>query len=184
MAADRDVVADAAARLLATRPTVSMEEIARSAGISRATLFRRFPSRSALVAELAGRAVDAYADAVAAAQPERGPAGEAMRRVLGSLAALAPQHGLLALQPLDELVETALLERARAADDRLRELVLRGQRDGEFRVDLTAEWITTAVTWLIVGAADGLRLGRLAPRDIPRQLSETVLAALRRPNEG
>lgn len=181
MTADRDVVADAAARLLASRPTASMEDIARSAGISRATLFRRFPSRSALVAELAGRAVDAYADALAAAQPERGPAGEAMRRVLDALADLAPRHGLLALQPLDELVEVALLERARAADDRLRALLLRGQRDGEFRVDLPAEWIVTAVTWLLVGAADGLRLGRLAPHDIPRLLAETVMAALGRP---
>jgi hypothetical protein len=39
------------------------------------------------------------------------------------------------------------------------------------------------VTWLIVGAADGLRLGRLAPHDLPRQVSETVLGALRRPTE-
>src|SRR3712207_1963629 len=132
-------LAAAAADVLARRPGASMEEIAREAGVSRATLFRRFPSRAALVADLSDRAVAAYVQAPDRAEPEQGPAPAALRRVLEALVALAPTYGLLMVQPLTDTVETALLEQARTADDRLRALVRRGQEAGAFRVDLPAD---------------------------------------------
>lgn len=155
-----------------------MEEVARAAGISRATLFRRYPSRAALVADLCERAVDAFVNAVDAARPEDGPPADALWRVVGALADLAPQYGLMVLQPLDDLGEAALLDRARAGEQRLHALVLRAQRTGAIRVDLPAEWVTTAVTWLVVGAADGLRLGRLAPAGIRHLVVQTVMGAV------
>jgi hypothetical protein len=56
----------------------------------------------------------------------------------------------------------------------------RGQKAGESRVDLPADWAVVAVTWPFVGAADGLRTGRVAPADAERLVTETVLGALRR----
>ena len=56
----------------------------------------------------------------------------------------------------------------------------RGQEAGDFRVDVPAEWVLSSVTWLVVAAADGVRLGRLAARDIERLLVSTVLDGLRR----
>src|SRR3712207_4524125 len=103
-----------------------------------------------------------------------------MRRLLGRLAHLAPGYGLLALQPLDDVVEADLLALAAAADERVRRLVHRGQEAGEFRVDVPAEWVLSSVTWLVVAAADGVRLGRLAARDVERLLSATVLEGLQR----
>jgi hypothetical protein len=113
------------------------------------------------------------------AAPEEGQAPEALRRVLAALAALAPQYGLLLLQPLPELVEAELLERVEATERRVVDLVLRGQAAGDFRVDLTAAWVLTAATWLVAGAADGLRLGVLASRDVEQLITGTVLGALR-----
>jgi AcrR family transcriptional regulator len=179
-----DSVAEAAARLLAVRPAASMAEVADAAGVSRATLFRRFPSRAALVEELGRRAVLAYTAAVDAARPDEGRPADALRRLLGQLARLAPGYALLALQPLDELVEEDLLELAAAADDRVRHLVHRGQEAGQFRVDVPAEWVLSSVTWLVVAAADGVRLGRLAAKDIERLLGTTVLDGLRRRGAG
>ena len=173
-------ILEATAAVLARRPAATMEELARAAGVSRATLFRRYPSRAELVADLSRRALDAYVQDVDRAEPERGPAAEALRRVLAHLVALAPRYGLLALQPLEAVVEDRLLEQARSTEDRLRALVRRGQEAGEFRVDLPADWCVVAVTWLIVGAADGLRTGRVAPADVERLVAETVLGALRR----
>ena len=157
-----------------------MAEVAGAAGVSRATLFRRFPSRAALVEELSRRAVQAYTAAVDAARPEEGHAEEALHRLLGQLARLAPGSGLLALQPLDDSVETGLLELAADADDRVRGLVHRGQEAGDFRVDVPADWVLASVTGLVVAAADGVRLGRLAAGDIERLLRVTVLEGLRR----
>jgi TetR/AcrR family transcriptional regulator, mexCD-oprJ operon repressor len=175
-----DSVAEAAARLLALRPAASMADVADAAGVSRATLFRRFPSRAVLVEGLARRAVQAYTAAVDAARPEEGGPAEALRRLLGQLARLAPGYGLLALQPLDAVVEEELLVLSAAADDRVRRLVHRGQEAGEFRVDVPAEWVLSSVTWLVVAAADGVRLGRLAAKDVERLLAATVLDGLRR----
>ncbi|MGY1751959.1 TetR/AcrR family transcriptional regulator [Blastococcus sp. SYSU D01042] len=180
MPTEPDALLAGAAQLLALRPAASMEEIAAAAGISRATLFRRFPSRAALVSALSERALTAYVDAVDRARPEEDAPVEALGRVLGELATLAPDHGLLVLQPLDEHVERALLVRARTVDDRLTGLVRRGQERGDFRVDLPAEWVLTALTWLVVGAADGLRLGTVAPAATGHLLTATVLGFLRR----
>ena len=178
--ADPDALLTSAARLLALRPAASMEDLAAAAGISRATLFRRFPSRAALVSALSERAVSAYIDAVDRARPEQGPPPEALRRVLAELVPLAPVYGLLVLQPLDEQIERGLLDRAREGDQRLTRLVARGQEAGHFRLDLPADWVLTAITWLVVGAADGLRLGLVAPARTEHLVAETVLGALRR----
>lgn len=180
MVADMDALLAHAARLLALRPAASMDEVAAAAGISRATLFRRYPSRAALVSALSERALGAYLGALERARPEEGTAPDALRRVLRELAQLAPVHGLLVLQPVDRDTERALADRAGRGDQRLTALVRRGQEAGDFRVDLPAGWVLTTITWLVVGAADGLRLGTLAPAQLEHLLTETVLGALRR----
>jgi TetR/AcrR family transcriptional regulator, mexCD-oprJ operon repressor len=105
----------------------------------------------------------------------------ALRRLIGALAPLGARFGLLTSQPLDDLVEQELLMLVHDSDEQLRALVRRGQEEGVFRVDLSAEWVVIAVTWLLVGGADGVRLGRLAAREVERRVVETVLSALRRP---
>ncbi len=79
------------------------------------------------------------------------------------------------MQPLDALVEADLLERAATADERVRRLVRRGQEAGAFRVDVPADWVLTSITWLVVGAADGVRLGRLAPVRVEAHVADTLL---------
>ncbi|MBB3082264.1 AcrR family transcriptional regulator [Geodermatophilus sabuli] len=159
-----------------------MDEIAAAAGISRATLFRRYPNRQVLVSAVARAAAEAYVVATDAARLEEGPPDDAVRRLIAALVPLGLRFGLLTSQPLDELVEKDLLTLVHDSDEQLRELVRRGQEDGVFRVDLSAEWVVIMVTWLLVGGADGVRLGQLAEREVERLVTETVLSALRRPH--
>ena len=163
---------------LAMHPSAGMAELAAAVGVSRATLFRRFPSRESLVAAASRRAVERYADAVETAAPEDGPSGEALTRVIRGLAAIAPTHGLLALQVIPAALEAELLATAQAVDDRILSIVRRGQRAGELRTDFPPAWVLTMLTWLCIGAADGLRLGTLAPADVERLFIETVHGAL------
>ena len=166
---------------LAAHPAASMDELAAAAGVSRATIFRRFASREALVIAASEQAIGRFVSVIDEARPEDGSAVDALARVASSVASLAPTHGLLALQPLPGAVEAELLERARAADDRIAALVRRGVSAGNFRPEVPAAWVQTLLTWLCVGAADGLRLGTLAPADVERLLVDTVLAAVRIP---
>jgi len=177
--ADRDEILASASLLFATQPAATMDEVAHATGVSRATLFRRFPSRTALVSELSRLAIDAYADVVEQSRPEAGDPLTALDRLVRALAGIGAQHGLLVLQPLPALVETSLLARAESADRRIRALVHRGQSAGMLRTDLSADWVLLAVTWLCVGVADGVRQGRLAPADVERLVATTVLDGLR-----
>lgn len=176
-----DAVAAAAARHLALAPAASMRELAEAAGISRATLFRRFPSRAALVAELCEAAAQAYVRAVDKAAVEEGTPVQALSRVVQALGQLASVVGLLGLQPLDEHVEASLLAATAQADEKLRRLVRRGQESGLFRVELDPEWFLAMLTWLMVGAADSVRLGRLTPTAAHRHLTATLATAVLRP---
>jgi TetR/AcrR family transcriptional regulator, mexCD-oprJ operon repressor len=177
-----DAVAAATARHLALAPAASMQELAEAAGISRATLFRRFPSRAALVAELCEAAARAYVRAVDEASLEDGTPTQALARVVEALGRLASVVGLLGLQPLNEHVEASLLAQTAQAEDRLRRLVRRGQESGLFRVEVDPEWFLTMLTWLMVGAADSVRLGRLTANAAHRHLSATLETALLRPD--
>lgn len=179
-----DPVAAAAARHLALAPAASMQGLAAAAGVSRATLFRRFPSRAALVAELCEAAAEAFVRAVAEAAPEEGPPPRALERVVEALGRLAAVVGLLGLQPLAEHVEASLLARTAETEESLRRLVRRGQESGHFRVEVDPEWFVTMLTWLLVGAADSVRLGRLTPGSAQRHLAATLASTLHRVGGG
>src|SRR3712207_4136667 len=111
---------------LAAHPAASMDELAGAAGVSRATLFRHFASRDALVIAASEQAIARFVAVIDDARPEEGSAVESLARVARGVASLAPTHGLLALQPLADAVEAELLERARSAEERFEALVRRG----------------------------------------------------------
>jgi len=157
-------ILDATERLLARRAPVSMAAVAAEAGVSRPTLYAHFKTLGAVVERVVGRAVDASLGAIDAAEPEAGPAEQALERMLaaswnhlaelGALAAGAAEH-----VPADHLHRTHA-----PLMTRLRALVERGQGDGAFRTDLPADWLVTAYYSLIHAAADHARVHDL-PRD-------------------
>src|ERR671929_2171950 len=80
--AERNIQAiiEAALAALATDPDVSMAEIARRAGVVRATIYMHFPTREALLDAVMEHAVDLVAQATRQAEPERGEPKEALER--------------------------------------------------------------------------------------------------------
>lgn len=177
-----DAVAAAVARHLALAPAASMQDLAQAVGISRATLFRRFPSRAALIAELCQAAAQAFVRAVDEAALDDGSPREALARALEALGRLSSVVGLLGLQPLSEHVEASLLTETAQTEETLRRLVRRGQESGHFRVEVDPEWFLAMLMWLMVGAADSVRLGRLTENAARRHVSATLTVALLRPD--
>src|SRR5512142_1630500 len=82
--AERSITAivDAALEALASDPDVSMAEIARRAGVVRATIYMHFPTREALLDAVMENAVAQVAEATRAAEPTQGEPEEALERVL------------------------------------------------------------------------------------------------------
>src|SRR3954449_5989304 len=82
--AERNIasITDAALEALASDPDVSMAEIARRAGVVRATIYMHFPTREALLDAVMEDATAQVAEATRAAEPDRGEPAEALERIL------------------------------------------------------------------------------------------------------
>lgn len=179
MSTDREHVLREATALLIRRPTAAMDDIARAAGISRATLHRLYAGRDALVRALGTRALEQVSAAVDAARLDDGPADAALRRMVDELMPIAEYLGFLYGE--SALIDVPEIEDAwKRIDDRVGAIVRRGQQDGALRVDLPAAWITEAVFSLAVGAGWSVRDGRLARREAPHAVTELLLGGAAR----
>src|SRR5436305_14798319 len=89
-------ITEAALEALASDPDVSMAEIARRAGVVRATIYMHFPTREALLDAVMEHATGQVADAIRAADPDRGEPQQAPERVIpATWKQLSEFHGVL-----------------------------------------------------------------------------------------
>lgn len=174
MPAIPDELLNTAVGVLAADPTASMQEIAEAAGISRATLNRRFAGREDLLRAIAEWAVGRMEE-IATEIDRQGLTGRpAIEVLLENAVALAPKIGFLINECSLENDE-AFMGRVDAALSRWHNWIEEGQRRGEFRVDLPAVWIAGAIEGLVVALFHGIRRGLIAPVDGLRLIRLTLL---------
>jgi TetR/AcrR family transcriptional regulator, mexCD-oprJ operon repressor len=177
--AERSVVRilDAAVDALASDPEVSMAEIARRAGVVRATIYVHFPTRESLLEAVTRRAIAEVRQAMAAAAPNRGDPAEALQRVLTTAwQELGRFHALIAINTRRPQAELRRLHRPVLA--LLQPLIERGQRAGAFRSDVPSTWHLSMLLALIHAASGDLQTNRLSAAEIEAALVTTVVGAL------
>lgn len=181
----RDSLLEVAAEVLVTRPTASLTEVARAAGIGRTTLHKQYATREDLIVAVAHRALDLLHEAVAETKPA-GSATEpevvtaAMRQLVTSLVPLGPELVFLLRQPtLDD--EPEVVERSRALDPPVLALVHRGQQLGLLRADMPDYWFIATLYAQAYAAWEGVAEGWLAPRDAPDLVLRTLVEGLSDP---
>jgi AcrR family transcriptional regulator len=177
--AERSVarILDAAVEALASDPEVSMAEIARRAGVVRATIYVHFPTRESLLEAVTQRAIADVTGAMAAAEPEHGDPAEALQRVLRvAWRELGRYHALVDINT--RLPQAELRRRHRPALALLQPLIERGQRAGTFRSDIPAQWHLAMLLALIHAASAELQSKQLPPEEIEPALVTTALGAL------
>lgn len=179
MTFDREQVLRAAATLLTRRATASMDEIAKAAGVSRATLHRHFPGRDALVHALGTMGVAQTLERLDAARIEEGDPVEAVRRLIEEA---IPVSGFLAfLYGENQLLESAEMDEGWARiDERVSALFRRGQEQGLFRYDMSPSWLCEALYALIAASAWSVQDGTMAPRDADRMVRDLLLGGMLR----
>ncbi len=179
MSVDRDQVLRSAAALLTRKGSATMDEVARAAGISRATLHRHFAGRDALVRALEELGIQECEAALEAAGLGEGSAEEALRRLVKEI---QPAAGLLAfLVTENQLFEDdAQHEGWSRLDDNIGALFRRGQESGEFRIDLSPAWLTEALYGLIGAGAWAVLDGRVAAKDFTHMIAELLIGGARR----
>jgi TetR/AcrR family transcriptional regulator, mexCD-oprJ operon repressor len=151
-------IVDAAARVLAERgEQASMTEVATAAGVARATVYRYFPSREALLTRVADLAVADAGERLASARISEVAPDEGVTRAVRALADVG--------EPFIVLARERVRPDRRQFDDAvarpLRQLFEGGQAAGAFRADVSASWLVEAFLALIVSViAASPNLGR------------------------
>ncbi|MFF4245282.1 TetR/AcrR family transcriptional regulator [Streptomyces sp. NPDC001822] len=179
MTLDREQVLRSAAALLSRRSTATMDEVARAAGIGRATLHRHFAGRDALVGALEDLGIREFESALDSARLDEGTAEDGLRRLI---AHIEPGAALLSfLVTENQLFEgDDVNEGWSRLDARVSAFFRRGQERGEFRIDLTPAWLTEALYGLIGSCAWAVRTGRVAAQDFTHMTVELLLGGARR----
>ena len=132
----RAAILDAAAEALAERGgRTSMADVAAAAGVSRATLYRYYPDREALLDALASHALAEAAARLADAGLERATVEEAIERIVRALTAVGESYAVLAHEQVEG--DPGEIERLIAAP--MRAVFVRGIESGVLRQDLPAD---------------------------------------------
>jgi len=140
-------ILEAAAGALADRgDQASMADVATAAGVARATVYRYFPSREALLEALGQFAVDEAGGRLQAARLEEVPVPEAFQRAVRVLVAVGDPFVVLARESARP--DRAEFERRVASP--LRNLIERAQAAGEVRNDLPASWLMESLVGIVV----------------------------------
>jgi TetR/AcrR family transcriptional repressor of mexCD-oprJ operon len=143
-----DAILEGAAQLFASEGDhASMNEVAVAAGVARATVYRYFPNRDALLDELARTAVRDVDARLASSRIDEVAPEEGVARVVRALVDVGDVFVFLAR------------ERRRLGADRfesglvqpLRQLIERGQAGGAIRDDISGARLTESLIGLVVG---------------------------------
>ncbi|MGZ4179656.1 MAG: TetR/AcrR family transcriptional regulator [Solirubrobacteraceae bacterium] len=180
--AERSVAAilDAATDALAADPDATMADIARRAGVVRATIYVHFPTREALITAATDRAIAESTDALRAAKLEEGDPRDALTRALTvSWRTLARYHPLVQINT--RLAPEQLHALHQPVLRLIRPLLKRGQATGAFNRDLPVDWMLTVVLELIHAASRSVSTGALTDSKAERVLIATTLGALSAP---
>lgn len=175
---NEQAIADAAMRVLADHPGATMGEIAAASGLGRATLYRHFPNRDALVRAIQQRAAEAGARALAIADLDQGDPVLALRRAIRALVGVGYCYRLLGREPA---LDPGVLQRQPALAEQLVALILRGQGEGALRDDLPPEWILPALAGLLVLALRQLDAEELTLERAAERVASTLLDGITPP---
>jgi TetR/AcrR family transcriptional regulator, mexCD-oprJ operon repressor len=172
-------ILDAAVDALAADADASMAEVARRAGVVRAPVYVHFPTREALLDAVTHRVLADIAAVIAAAEPERGAADEALARVVRSTwRTLGRHHGLVALNTRRH-GHAELHAQHGSVLAALHPLIERGQRDGTFRAGVPAAWHLALLLALVHAASNEIHTGTVSEADAEPALVAAALGALK-----
>ncbi|WP_123979991.1 TetR family transcriptional regulator [Streptomyces sp. Ag109_O5-1] len=171
------------ARILATarqelgrNPDITLEELARAAGVVRRTLFGHFPGRAALLDALAEEAAEALQAAVAVGAEATEPADRALAHFTLALWPVGDRYRmLLALARRDLGMDrvAGILEPARV---RVTAILEQGQQDGIFHSQLQAPVLSAGLEAMTVALLEEVNTGVLED-DGTRVAVTTLIAA-------
>ncbi|MDL4814270.1 TetR/AcrR family transcriptional regulator [Actinomadura opuntiae] len=169
----------AARERLSIDPNAGIDDIAKAAGVGRMTLYGHFRTRADLVEAALADALRA-GDEVLSALDLTGDPHEALSRLLHSSWKLVAESAALLTAAQAVLPAERIREQHTAPAQRMEDLIRRGQDEGAFRTDLPITWLVNVIHYVLQGAAEENRAGRLKPEETGQVVTATVQSILTR----
>jgi AcrR family transcriptional regulator len=174
-------IVDAARRVFAARGLgAPMNEVARQAGVGIATLYRRFPRREDLIAEVFVEKMAAYAEAIEVALSDADPWRGFCAYVERVCEMQADDHGFTDVLTLTFPTAEAFEAKRNEAYRRFAQLIARAKRTGRLRHDFSAEDLVL----LLMANAGVIAATRDAAPDAWRRLVAYMIQAFAADNSG
>jgi AcrR family transcriptional regulator len=173
----RPPLLDVAAGVLVADPAASLAEVAEAAGIGRTTLHKHYATRDDLLRAVGHRAIDLWAEALAAVT--EGPDG-GLLAMITSMVVVGSQLGFLWRTPALHR-DPALQERSDAMQAATVAVLRRAQDRGVLAPGTPDWWLLDTFCSLIYVAAESVADGELAPNDAPGLVAGTFLRGIGAP---
>jgi AcrR family transcriptional regulator len=170
-------IVSAARSSLSEDPDATIDTIAAAAGVGRMTLYGHFKTRAELVEAALVDALRAGEETLSAVDLG-GDARDALDRLLASSWALVAESAALLAAAQGVLPAGRVHDLHAGPGERIEELVRRGQREGVFRTDLPIAWLVNVVHYVLHGAAEENRAGRIKTGDVAAVVTATVRSLL------
>lgn len=153
----------ALALAMVDQPRATLQDLAKAVGVSKATLYRFCQTRDQLVVRLMTHCAHVMKQALADSHLSSAPPRDALRSLIEQHLAHKELTAFLIYnwRPDTEL-EPDIMNSWSGYQETLDAFFLRGQREGEFRVDITAAALTELLIAVITSMVDAERRGRVA----------------------
>ena len=181
---DIDSLTDVALRVFAQRgyDGASMDDVARAAGITKASIYHHVSGKEALLERGLGRALDALFAILDEPGASEGRAVDRLRTIVMRVAEttfrLLPELSVLFHVHGSSSSERTALERRRAFDRHVTAIIAQAQREGDLRADLEPRLVARLVFGMSNSVVQWYRSGALSQEAIVGAVTSIVFDGL------
>lgn len=165
-----------ARRELGRNPDITLEELARAAGVVRRTLFGHFPGRSALLEALAEEASETFGEVLVDGVRPDEPADRALAYFMLRIWPVGDRYRMLLGLARRDLGAERVTEVLAPAREVVTAILERGQRDGVFHSHLPPAVLSAGLEAMTVALLEDVNTGALED-DGTRTTVATLIAA-------
>ena len=157
--------------MLGAQPDAGIAEVAAAAGVGRATVYRHFASREALIDALRLYASEEVALGFAEARVDEGDPVEALERLVTAMLALGDRYRVI----FPEHQPDQAARRSDVLLEPLTRLIARAQAEGAIDPELPPSWVIATLRALLRTAVGEIEARRLSREAAPARVVRTLV---------
>lgn len=176
----RQTLLDAALILLSENPEASFMQIAEYAGVGRASLYRHFPSREALIHAVCMDALELMSKSVAPIFWQARDIREALEMVISATVPLGDR--LYFLTRVGNLADRQIADEIQRQDSEMIQLIESAQKQHILDPSLSASWINRVFVSLICSAWDAMKQENISDKEACALVSRSLFSGMSPPH--